>query len=91
MDARRSGVLQSLFVRRAPDGRSWEFAAMANGGCGVLCDGEVVVRGDGSEETVEYLLREFLRSSGTRVQAAPNATHAPPPPPPEDAPNSHAV
>jgi hypothetical protein len=66
MGSRHGDVSQSLFVSRGPDGHTWEFARLADGGCGLLCDGQVIVRGDGGVEAVESLVGEFLHWSGIR-------------------------
>jgi hypothetical protein len=54
-------VSQSLFIRHGFDGSTWEFAALANGGCALLRDGAAVTTADGTEPCVEQLLGEFLR------------------------------
>ena len=64
MDARGSDVRPSLFIRTAPDGDTWEFTATPDGGCAVLCGGNVVAVGDGSETSVDRILEEFLAACG---------------------------
>jgi hypothetical protein len=54
-------VSQSLFIRHGFDGSSWEFAALADGGCALLRDGSAVTTADGTEPSVEQLLQEFFR------------------------------
>lgn len=79
MDAQRAAgaaVAQSLFIRTGPDGHTWEFASLADGGCALLRDGHVVSAGDGSDDAVALVLREFLTASG----ACPAAAGAPPEP-----------
>jgi hypothetical protein len=73
MDARVPQVAQSLFVRTGPDGHTWEFTSLADGGCALLRDGQVVAAGDGSEGSVAFLLQAFLGASAARTEAAMNA------------------
>lgn len=64
-DTQVPSVAQSLFARRGPCGRTWEFARFTDGGCGLLCDGTVVLQGGVGAEAVDCLLGEFLFWSGT--------------------------
>jgi hypothetical protein len=82
----------SLFIRTAPDGDTWEFAATPDGRCVLLRGGELVDAGEGTPETVDRLLDAFLHACGAdrawpaRLPAAENRTalDAPPVPPPGD-------
>ena len=71
MDARVVQVSQSLFVREGTDGCRWEFTSLADGGCALVRDGQVVAAGDGSEASVAFLLEAFLGGSGARAPVAP--------------------
>ena len=86
MDARISEVRPSLFIRTALDGDTWEFAATPDGGCALLCGGEVVTIGNGSEESVGRILGEFLAACGARRDGRFPTTAAPRPPDGTDGP-----
>lgn len=81
MDARVAEVRPSLFIRTAPGGDTWEFAATPDGGCALLCGGQVVAIGSGTEESVDRILEEFLAACGAGCAAARFPASRPQPPP----------
>ena len=79
MDARVSELRPSLFIRTAPGGDTWEFTATPDGGCALLCGGQVVAIGSGTEESVDRILEEFLVACGAGCASRfPNSPPRPP-------------
>ena len=85
MDARVVRVSQSLFARTAGDGHTWEFAALAGGGCALLRDGQPVESADGSDEAVARLLEAFINRTGPYGRPAGQAAPTDPEPNPRAA------